>query len=508
MPSQSDVFAQLAKGLRDNGAEFAPHALDLMSTAASFLVATGHAADGEIAAASYLATLLKSDDAKRAAVALSISPDLIPSLSPSPVGMYLQLAQILARSEEPQASVAATVLFAWYAKLAREGRDGEADGYRNAAWSATLEGSKNSSLALTLYEEMGKVPYSAAPKRASGGYLFSISLDLVGSTDAKTRVMNLAGGDIGKIDELNRQVYINFCEIEKLFYKYAAAHYGTSLPIDPVKFFTVKGIGDEIWILCDSASEDVPSVGHRLIETAIEIASHSVRFLATENTDGGSFDRSFNYGKIEPILSPIKIFIDILSHASSVDRVRDQQLMSALPELLKDYHRRDPTPEEIAITARRICLSGYEPVGWWTYHQYRTDFIGHEIDRFFRTTKSAIPGTVVIGESMAKSMKLSFNAVTDVIDAVLNADDVPLMGGVPSDPIHTRTRTFKPGDLKGIGYGYSTHALFAPRTLKRLYVQMEADKRNNIPALPYDETAKLIPPDTVDELAKRIATPL
>jgi hypothetical protein len=134
-----------------------------MSAVASFLIATGHAAHCEIAAASYLATLLKSDDAKRAAVALSISPDLIPSLSPSPVGMYLQLAQILARGEGAQASVAATVLFAWYAKLAREGRDREANGYRNAAWTATLDGSKNSSLALTLYEEMGKVPFSAAP---------------------------------------------------------------------------------------------------------------------------------------------------------------------------------------------------------------------------------------------------------------------------------------------------------------------------------------------------------
>jgi hypothetical protein len=51
--------------------------------AATFLLATSNSLDSDIAAASYLAAQLKSDDAKKAAVALGISPDLIPALSPA-----------------------------------------------------------------------------------------------------------------------------------------------------------------------------------------------------------------------------------------------------------------------------------------------------------------------------------------------------------------------------------------------------------------------------------------
>ena len=75
MPAFADVLAHLADSLRDNGAQIAPRVLDIMSAATTFLVATGNATDSDVAAASYLAAQLRSDDAKKAAVALGISPD-------------------------------------------------------------------------------------------------------------------------------------------------------------------------------------------------------------------------------------------------------------------------------------------------------------------------------------------------------------------------------------------------------------------------------------------------
>jgi hypothetical protein len=303
---------------------------------------------------------------------------------------------------------------------------------------------------------MAKVPISARPAPRSSDFLFPLSIDLVGSTDAKTRIMKLARGDQQRIDQLNAQVYSEFCRIERKFYEGAVGRYGISPPIDPAKFFTVKGIGDEIWILCDAAAADVPQIAHRLIDVAIEVARQSVRFLATENEEGATVDPNFKYGRIEPIRSPIKIFIDLLSHASDLGRLRDEALISMIPNLLGTYHGREPTPLEIVSIVRRMSLSRYEPGGWWDFHEYRTDYIGHEVDRFFRTTKSAIAGTVSIGASMARATGLSFRPKSEAIYAVSTNAGTPLMGGVPADPVHARIRTLKEDELKGIGYAYDT----------------------------------------------------
>jgi hypothetical protein len=252
----SRVVTCVADTLRANGAEIAPRVLDIMSATTTFLSATGNVTDGEVVAASHLAAQLRTDDAKRAAAALGIAPDLIPTLSPAVVD--IALVQVLARGTMRQAVVAAAVIFCLHAIAARAGNASRAEALKGAARTATLQGSsQNPTLAQALFEEMGKVPLSARPAIGSSDYLFSISIDLVGSTDAKTRVMRLANGDRRKIDELNEQIYREFCRIERRFYEGAVSQYGTTAPIDLAKFFTVKGIGDEIWILCDVSAADV-----------------------------------------------------------------------------------------------------------------------------------------------------------------------------------------------------------------------------------------------------------
>ena len=105
---------------------------------------------------------------------------------------------------------------------------------------------------------------------------------------------------------------------------------------------------------------------------------------------------------------------------------------------------------------------------------------------------------------MARAMGLGLKPTTELIYAVSTNGGAPLMGGVPADPVHARIRTLKQDELKGIGYAYDTYTLFAPRTLKTLYVQMEADEHNKIPSLPYHDTAALISPDAVNDLVEEI----
>jgi hypothetical protein len=492
MPSLPTVFTYITERLRGNGAQIGVRALEITSAAMRFLEAIGNPADDEVAIAAYVASQLKPRDAEQAAAALGVPQDLIPTLT-SAVRPDLQLTHVLGRGTRRQAAVAATVLFTWYALAAKGGNAGRMKELREASQSATLDGAKNRALAQTLLNEMDKIEIAPHSPPGETEFIFSISIDLVGSTDAKTRVMHVAKGDASKIDYLNGLIFSEFCRIEREFYRNAVRRDSTSPGVDFSKFFTVKGIGDEIWILCDAREQEIPELGHALIDAAIQVAVQSVEFLATENQDGPSFDQHFDYGNIEPINSPIKIFMDIVSHASSIGRIRDDALVDAIPGLLRDFHRRDPTPAEIAFAARRLCLSSYEPIGWTVFQEHRTDYIGHEIDRFFRTTKAAVAGTVTIGESMAQKMGLSFKPATPILLSVHIDQNTPLMAGHPADPVHACKRTLNADQLKGIGYSYDTYTLFAPRSLNGIYVQMNADSA-------YQEVAAMAPPDVVHRL--------
>jgi hypothetical protein len=159
MPALPHVLASLAGRLWDNGAQIAPGVLDILAAVTDFLVATGTPMDSDVAAASYLAAYLGSDDAKKAAGDLGIWPDLIPALSPNPIDVGL----VLGMSSQPQALVAAAVMFSRHAAAARAGDTSGAAELKQAASRATLEGSRNPDLAQMLLAKMANVTITTRP---------------------------------------------------------------------------------------------------------------------------------------------------------------------------------------------------------------------------------------------------------------------------------------------------------------------------------------------------------
>lgn len=169
---------------------------------------------------------------------------------------------------------------------------------------------------------------------------------------------------------------------------------------------------------------------------------------------------------------------------------------------MKTFHGGEPSSSEVANITRRLGLAAYEPMGVAAIRLHRTDYIGHEIDRFFRATKTALPGIVTVGETMIREMQLALVPVAEGVCAVRGANGGPFNAGFPSDPIYCCVSP--PDKWKGIGYNYPTYGLFAPRSLKRLYVHMDADRLNGIPPVAYDNTAERIPKGVVDKLAAAI----
>jgi len=497
------LLQRLADVLYAQGTQFGSRTLGEVASVLSFLKAAAIDLDDQSALAAVSAVLLPPADARRFIAKIGLSSELVPDPKPSLIGIDNHLANVVSNGSGPQAVVAASLLFALYRDAARRGDRRRMDGVRS--WvELIVESETNAALKSVLISEIRGTEIQqppASPIRRKI-LLFSMSIDLVGSTDAKTRVMRLVRDKAERIDEFNTEIYKRFCRIEEAFYRSATSSYGAGRPIDLENFFVVKGIGDEIWILCEAPIDDAELVGHRLIDSALQIAVKEVDFFATEHDDGGQFTPDFDYGAFEPVRSPIKVFLDTIQHASDVGKIRDEHMRRVIPQILERFHGSPAPAAEIAKVSNRLCLGRSEACAWSGVEVYRTDFIGHEIDRFFRSTKAALPGTVVIGDAMAQTLGLKFNGPADGILEVRDRSDVFLRGGELFDPIHCRSKMLTESDMKGISYAYKTYVLFSPRALNAVYKTGAIQKEQGAPTPNYDETKKFLTTEAVQATAK------
>ena len=100
---------------------------------------------------------------KKVADTLGVPSDLIPTLTPGIIPIDQQLGRVLARGSLPQATVAATVLFARHAVAAKAGISEWLQASREAAEAAMLVGSQHPGLARALAAQMDKVTATRRP---------------------------------------------------------------------------------------------------------------------------------------------------------------------------------------------------------------------------------------------------------------------------------------------------------------------------------------------------------
>jgi len=240
----------------------------------------------------------------------------------------------LSLGSRDQAIAASVALYTWYAFEADAGETQKAEYIHGMAHAATLDGSKNPALATDLVRAMDEVVTRDASPRPSSDYVYSISIDLCGSTDAKTRVRNNCRGNQQKIDEYNELIYRAFCQIEaKLFQGLVSEHYAGPA-IDPRRLFTVKGIGDEMWSLCLTTEDNLQDTGRRLIDSAVSVANECINLAVPEHDDGGHFTPDFDYGNVEMVRS----------------RSRFSSIWSSMPPALATF-------------ATRFCAKPYQTFG-------------------------------------------------------------------------------------------------------------------------------------------------
>ena len=284
--------------------------------------------------------------------------------------------------------------------------------------------------------------------------LISISMDVCGSTEAKTFLKNRArpGKQLTKWYE---DFYRDFLLVEWDFYNALFRTVPGRVSLNWRRGFVVKGIGDEIWLLYDIPKEDLWKLGSlvaHLLHSALNVADRRIgRTWAWDGRAGPSAVRGL----------PLKFYVDILEDRFEVSKPRLDFMLERLPQILGPESTW--TDADFVQLGNRLHAGILEGPRKRLRTTFRTDYIGWEVDRFFRASGFALPGVVTVGRNLFErvvdvSMEPNEGlAGTRLYKAVI---ECPVVQGVSKRFDHDFRyvrRHLCASELKGVGSDYAVY---------------------------------------------------
>lgn len=277
--------------------------------------------------------------------------------------------------------------------------------------------------------------------------LISISLDIAGSTAAKSEIVKRHGQADPATRELYRELLRQFYRVEAQFYDDL---FKTGLT--PEQVFLVKTIGDEAWIVVEVPPEASDSEFTMLANAVLQAGAVAV------------------YKVIGPVGSlQLKMFVDYLPVSIELTAIRGEEFKP----LVRSAVARDTTADPAEVTREIYDRLGgtvtVAPGHPKSTIASRSDFMGLDVDRFFRCSKFVEDGSVAMGRAFAERLALHESALPSIDE---KREEICL--AVPTGPSSTRYERFlvtretvSKRQLKGLSTGYAIFHVAQP-TLDRL----------------------------------------
>ena len=305
----------------------------------------------------------------------------------------------------------------------------------------------------------------------SGGRtkLISISMDVCGSTEMKAR-MKTRARDEKELTRWYENFHREFVSLEWCFYRALFKAAPSKVGLDWKHGFVVKGIGDEVWLLYEVREKELwklRSLTACLLHSALDVANRLIHWTSARDDDEDGGD-----GRWESRCLPLKFYIDTIDDAFEVSGPRCDFMMQRLPEILGAQE--NWSGEDSIELGNRLHAGSLMGDGRRLLTSIRTDYIGWEVDRFFRATKFALPCVVTVGRGL-------FEEVVDVSeDSDESLGGTGLQRAVVACPIDrlggTRfDNTFRyvkqdigASELTGVGSDYSVYRVLRENDLLSL----------------------------------------
>ncbi|TGL87391.1 hypothetical protein EHQ68_12675 [Leptospira congkakensis] len=276
----------------------------------------------------------------------------------------------------------------------------------------------------------------------------------------KTKISEISPNQIRKVELLQR--YNTFLtKIESRLYFHAHRQ-----NIDLTNLFLIKNIGDELWYVYKFDDTDgIPSHVFELIQIASNIVATTNSFIVSERDlsyiEETNFESSPSINETR-INLPVKCYFDILEDYMDFSLARMHAIADELGKLIQSNLHFNLSQEERtqAYNDMIMNLSPSLNLGHVTiegdntrHNSIRFDPIGHDVDRFFRTSKFSLPGVITIGNTLFTLLEESRSKTRVQIK-------VKHVAGRYSFEYKNFIKYHIPANkLKGIGYGYTVYYL-------------------------------------------------
>lgn len=298
----------------------------------------------------------------------------------------------------------------------------------------------------------------------------SLSIDLVGSTLAKQGIVTAAGNDLDKRDRYYREYLKLLFSIEREFYINVNQSFEKAgLSMNRVSL--VKSIGDEYWFAvevdCDD-NEDIAAVAWSMIESSL-VSISADRYLGIPTEDEDTLD-----DEAKATLKtnfPIKVLVDIITDPTEITGLRYQYLKDIFSILRQDSTTVFRVDDAFLALCNRLNIGGSAVKASGESLVARYDYIGLEIDRFFRLAKKSRPSILAIGDNLARHLNMTVEDQSeDMADIGVKQLHItpPVHMTDAAMPIETMViqESIPAEDMKGIGESYMLHHLFTPENLE------------------------------------------
>lgn len=294
--------------------------------------------------------------------------------------------------------------------------------------------------------------------------LISISIDICDSTRIKQIIKAHSTQDEENRVAMYEQMLKRIYNIEFDLYPELVRN-----GIDIKQIFSVKGIGDEVWGVIDAGDIELNTYefNERFLSVINALKTVRENCLAVPNRKLSweeeceprkiKDDVTFKYSDIES-----KITVDLIEEAIDCNPIRYEQFIKRFQEICGKL--KPITPEqfynEYPEYAERLNIGTVEEIHGENKlkTKHRTDLFGPDADRFFRITKYAKSGYIVLGKSIYK-------ALYEIKETALRCNKIEIdvrtkkTKMISSNQFTVKKKYLKPGKLKGISEPYEVYYL-------------------------------------------------
>ncbi|MGI9482553.1 MAG: hypothetical protein ACR2OR_09370 [Hyphomicrobiales bacterium] len=282
----------------------------------------------------------------------------------------------------------------------------------------------------------------------------SISIDLVGSTALKRAIFQAGNGDFDLINENYQKFVETMFEVEEALYRYVSE----SGEVDIRELFLAKIIGDEYWYLYEIDAENheqLNEVAHAFIFGLLDVMASPRRLcLPASNNQEECFDLS------------CKALVDLITNALHLPDRRYAYFEDKISDLLgREARLQQAGSQDYSAICHALNVRPSRRAGQTGIGITRSDYVGMQVDRFFRAAKTCKPRLVTVGEALWDRLDMKCGHIDPSID--VNRTSHTVYGGKHRNgQCNSSCEQIPARQMTGIGHDYNVWHLYTSSTLR------------------------------------------